>query len=74
MGKIFSARKNDDGFICAIDCQGVTVLHLNPGTERNETCAELIAEALCSLDADRTEKILQVVGAYRFLSKLRADA
>jgi hypothetical protein len=47
-------------------------LHLNPGTERNETCAGLIAEALCSLDAERIEKILQAVGAYRFLDKLKA--
>ena len=65
------ARRDDNGFACAIDIDGVTVLHLNPGTERNEVCADLIAEALESLDDARTEKIMEAVGAFRFLGKLK---
>ena len=65
------ARRDVDKFVCAIDIDGITVLHLNPGTERNEVCADLIAEALESLDDERTEKIMQAVGAYRFLGTLK---
>ena len=67
------ARRDENGFACAIDIDGVTVLHLNPGTERNEVCADLIAEALESLDEQRTEKIMEAVGAYRFLGKLKRE-
>ena len=70
-GPVFAVRRDGNSMATAIDCQGVTVLHLNPGTERNEICAELIAEALCSLDRSRIEKILQAVGAYRFLDRLK---
>jgi uncharacterized protein YqfB (UPF0267 family) len=65
------ARRDDNGFACAIDIDGVTVLHLNPGTERNEVCADLIAEALESLKDAVTEKIMEAVGAYRFLGNLK---
>jgi hypothetical protein len=67
------ARRDVNKFACAIDIDGITILHLNPGTERNEICADLIAEALESLDDARTEKIMEAVGAYRFLGKLKRD-
>jgi hypothetical protein len=67
------ARRDVNNFSCSIDIDGITILHLNPGTERNEICADLIAEALESLDDARTEKIMEAVGAYRFLGKLKRD-
>jgi hypothetical protein len=67
------ARRDDNGFACAIDIDGVTVLHLNPGTERNEVCSDLIAEALESLDDARTGKIMEAVGAYRFIGNLKRE-
>ena len=33
-----TARRDENGFACAIDVEGITILHLNPGTERNEVC------------------------------------
>lgn len=65
------ARRDEFGFACALDVDGVTVLHLQAGTERNEVCADLIAEALESLDEERVKKILEVVGAFRFLGTLK---
>lgn len=66
----FTLRRDENGFACAIDCRDVTVLHLQVGTERNEVCAELMVEAMNGMDVQRIEKILQAVGAYRFLGKL----
>jgi hypothetical protein len=65
------ARRDENGYACAIDIGGVTVLHLNPGTERNEVCADLIAEALESLDDAKKETFMVAVRAYRFLDRLK---
>lgn len=66
----FTLRQDENGFACVIDCRGVTVPHLRIGTERNKLCAGLIVEALNELDTGQIEKILQAVGAYRFLGDL----
>jgi hypothetical protein len=68
----FTLRREENGFACAIDCRGVTVLHLQPGTERNELSAsagliEFMLEALNAMEPERIEKILQAVDAYRFI-------
>jgi len=50
---IWAVERDEYGFAVAVSCDGVYVLHLVPGTERNEENADIIVRAL----NDITQKV-----------------